>query len=501
MQMKLDKSEKIDSENKKVGLALSGGGYRASFFHLGVLANLAEKDLLRNISVISTVSGGSIVGALYFLKLREKVIENGQLRHLDYIQIVQAVEEDLAAGVSKNIRSKVFLHPLNELRAVFQSREKILAQLYQKYFYKSDLMMHELKVSGLPKLIINATFLRNGGHWYFSQDDMGQYMDNKIVNSKGSISYLKNPVYLKDAIAASSAVPGLFNYVRVNIDSVSHKLVDGGAFDNLGLFSLQNESCDFFILSDGSRQLTEEEFIPRKRLSVLKRSYDASLELNKKMMLESCSDYIHIHLKESHANVDLHVSEALSKLRTDLNNFLPQERNSLSFFAYLLTDDVSCHIIVNTELKGDFTFKESGNVSLMQTPTDKFRRGLRSGRKLNHVSGKGFIQALSEAKYFIVTFLLIFLASFWYALLATSGIIPDNDPVINSYFQALLIIISVVSVYLMFLTSMDDYIHHVDMVIAKLIHLILSLFYLLAIGTAAAIVIGLVIILLTGRFT
>ena len=48
----------------KVGLALSGGGFRASLFHIGVLARLAELDLLRSVEVLSCVSGGSsIIGA------------------------------------------------------------------------------------------------------------------------------------------------------------------------------------------------------------------------------------------------------------------------------------------------------------------------------------------------------------------------------------------------------------------------------------------------------
>ena len=54
----------------KVGLALSGGGFRASFYHNGVLARLAEADVLRLVDVLSTVSGGSIVGAHYYLLLR-----------------------------------------------------------------------------------------------------------------------------------------------------------------------------------------------------------------------------------------------------------------------------------------------------------------------------------------------------------------------------------------------------------------------------------------------
>ena len=52
----------------RVALALSGGGFRASIFHLGVLKRLAELGQLPRVDVVSTVSGGSIVGA--FLALR-----------------------------------------------------------------------------------------------------------------------------------------------------------------------------------------------------------------------------------------------------------------------------------------------------------------------------------------------------------------------------------------------------------------------------------------------
>jgi len=60
---------------KRLGLALSGGGFRASFFHLGVLARLAELGLLRQIDVISSVSGGTIVGAFYYLHLKHLLEE------------------------------------------------------------------------------------------------------------------------------------------------------------------------------------------------------------------------------------------------------------------------------------------------------------------------------------------------------------------------------------------------------------------------------------------
>ena len=72
----------------KVGLALSGGGFRASLYHLGVLAQLAELDVLRNVEVLSCVSGGAIIGAYYYLKVRHLLQEklDKDITREDYIQ-------------------------------------------------------------------------------------------------------------------------------------------------------------------------------------------------------------------------------------------------------------------------------------------------------------------------------------------------------------------------------------------------------------------------------
>ena len=36
----------MSDRQDKLGLALSGGGFRAAFFHLGVLAQMADKGIL-----------------------------------------------------------------------------------------------------------------------------------------------------------------------------------------------------------------------------------------------------------------------------------------------------------------------------------------------------------------------------------------------------------------------------------------------------------------------
>src|SRR5438105_9960431 len=46
-----------------IGVAFSGGGIRSATFNLGVLQGLAERNFLRQIDFLSTVSGGGYIGA------------------------------------------------------------------------------------------------------------------------------------------------------------------------------------------------------------------------------------------------------------------------------------------------------------------------------------------------------------------------------------------------------------------------------------------------------
>jgi NTE family protein len=54
---------KLDADHPQasIGIAISGGGLRAAFFSLGALLYLVHSGLHRNVRLISSVSGGSIV--------------------------------------------------------------------------------------------------------------------------------------------------------------------------------------------------------------------------------------------------------------------------------------------------------------------------------------------------------------------------------------------------------------------------------------------------------
>jgi len=63
----------IDGSEKKIGLALSGGGFRAAAFHLGVFRKLDELGLLAKIDLLTCVSGGSIAGGFLALNWGQRM--------------------------------------------------------------------------------------------------------------------------------------------------------------------------------------------------------------------------------------------------------------------------------------------------------------------------------------------------------------------------------------------------------------------------------------------
>jgi NTE family protein len=129
----------------KLGLALAGGGFRASLFHLGVLWRMAELDLLRYVEALSTVSGGSIIGALYTLVLKKHLDQKKVLSRDDYVAIVKEVQHTLVRGIQKDLRTRLFMNPLGILRVLLtqDSLGKRMARLYERYIYAR--VVNELK--------------------------------------------------------------------------------------------------------------------------------------------------------------------------------------------------------------------------------------------------------------------------------------------------------------------------------------------------------------------
>jgi predicted acylesterase/phospholipase RssA len=202
----------MNDRRSKLGLALSGGGFRASFFHLGVLHRLAGLDVLRHVEVLSTVSGGSILAALYVLVLKKYIDRKADLDRNDYVEIVREVQSDFLAGVRKNLRTRLLLNPFATLWTIVSNRTlaQRMARLYERHLYRrivgdlrhkgqlqrrgrtGEVALKDVRflpggeevVGGveeynrthstkIPQLVLNATTLNSGRAWRFTGVEVG----------------------------------------------------------------------------------------------------------------------------------------------------------------------------------------------------------------------------------------------------------------------------------------------------------------------------------------
>lgn len=261
------------SANKPIrALALSGGGFRATLFHLGVVNYLfdiekswreADKDqenhtsksavaaeALTGITYITSVSGGSILAA--------HLVQNWE-RYTDFDnpsafreaanEIIGFVKLDIRGRIIRRVPYHFPIYWLSVLwrRAPFLGDDRMprwmqrstvdtLERYYHKYLFgrKTIASISPTKISR-PKLYLLATNLGSKNPLCAFTHD-GLSLDSK---GKGEAKILGDAsLPLARAVAASSAFPGLFPallYTPPNQQEVGLKLADGGIYDNLGV--------------------------------------------------------------------------------------------------------------------------------------------------------------------------------------------------------------------------------------------------------------------------
>jgi predicted acylesterase/phospholipase RssA len=301
----------------KVGIALSGGGFRASLFHIGVLARLAECGVLRRVEVLSCVSGGSILGAYYYLLVR-RLLErkpDHEVTDADYVELVRELAVGFFAAVRKDLRGRLPRNVKDSARMLFTkySRTDRVGELLEELFYgpllddgkpgpwrMPDLFVtpagredgfslryeNWLREAKVPVLVLNATALNTGHGWQFTASWMGEPpsgADERVDASRRlrrvyyrdapDVGDLRRPS-LGQAVAASACVPGLFPPITLDrlYDDIDVELVDGGVHDNQGIASLVEQDCNVILVSDASGQLRDDEDPKRHLLGVAGRS-------------------------------------------------------------------------------------------------------------------------------------------------------------------------------------------------------------------------------------
>ena len=207
--------DKDTSLGLRIGLALSGGGFRASIFHLGVIRRLEELGIMKYVHTISAVSGGSIIAAYYVIEMekrlrqrRAELRENPERIDEVRLQIFEEIADCFSQALDHNLRSRAlvfgpFYHPVLFIKSWWPplSRSDIMQKEYDKWFYRDETLDHlpavalpndktssevdkiSLGLTG-PMVVLNTTALLTGERKGFKRESASGIHELSCVKSE-----------------------------------------------------------------------------------------------------------------------------------------------------------------------------------------------------------------------------------------------------------------------------------------------------------------------------
>jgi len=238
-----------------VALCLSGGGYRAMLFHVGVLQRLNEAGWLARLDRISSVSGGSITAGVLAVGWNDLGFDsNGVAARFDEV-------------VAKPIR-KLAKHTIDVPSVVVGLLEPLssighhVAAAYKHHLF-GDKTLQVLPER--PRFVINSTNLASGELFRFSKPYAADWRIGRI-NSPD--------IPVATAVACSSAFPPFLSPYRLDLSHQTWttdvgndlttpdyrgdlRLSDGGVYDNLGLETAW-KTCRTVLVSDAGGHIAPE---------------------------------------------------------------------------------------------------------------------------------------------------------------------------------------------------------------------------------------------------
>jgi len=195
-----------------MSLSLSGGGYRAMLFHVGTLRRLNDAGLLPRLSVISSVSGGSVASG-WLAYNWEKLEFDDADRATNFVEVIESPLRDLA-------------HTTLDIPAVLTGLLPFTSAASRQVSHYDEYLFHGLELSRIPPglparsgtlrprplFIFNATNLQTGEPWQFRANAMG-----------GPITQWTEPgkTRLSEAVAASSGFPPVLSPLVLHPDAAS----------------------------------------------------------------------------------------------------------------------------------------------------------------------------------------------------------------------------------------------------------------------------------------
>jgi predicted acylesterase/phospholipase RssA len=283
---------------KNMAISLSGGGYRATSFHLGALSYLnyrsfEGKSLLQEVKIISTISGGTFTGAMYALRLAQGKTFDDCFDDL-YKVLIKDQLVDLALHKLSNPGSWANAHKSKDMINAF-------SEVYNEVIFNKATFeeLYNGKESHLTDIIFGSSEFKFGIQFRFQEEQGNGKFGNKYLNLPPDVA---RKIRIADAVAASSCFPGGFEPMVMPIDfgngpesivdktwnanykgkdkSPETAIMDGGVVDNLGIEGVKlaemrhkkngEPFIGTYIVSDVSSEMMKPYEVPKLKESGFK---------------------------------------------------------------------------------------------------------------------------------------------------------------------------------------------------------------------------------------
>lgn len=227
----------VPSDPGTIALCLSGGGFRATLFHLGLIRALRrawinDRMALAAVREVYAVSGGSILAAHFLANYSQYLGDETQFGE---------VEKALLAFANRDLRNRV-IRRWPFLALVKNPRGRLLQAEYHQFLSKRTIGECYAEADGIPSFHFLSTSFTTGALCSFSRTCFEQ-VDRDSGNSTDSTA--SDGLPLAFAVAASSAFPPMFPPMRLTPEALGTSgkppfnspiaLSDGGVFDNFGI--------------------------------------------------------------------------------------------------------------------------------------------------------------------------------------------------------------------------------------------------------------------------
>ncbi len=292
----------------RIGVALSGGGFRAVAFHLGVLRALHDRGILGHVEVLSTVSGGSLIGAMWaysddeFATFDQRVTNllrsglNWRIARRVLVSkrtlpiLVSAIASaagriaTMAGTAAQRIGRWLTRRPRTNrsepLPRQWMNRTTAVRDVFTRILGDSPISEPKRELH----VILNACDLRSGSAFRFGSVESGCSRYGRLTD---------NDVPVSLAVAASAAYPVALPALDIRWSFTDRNgttaqrllLTDGGVFDNLGTSALEPDRSpaystnvhpvDYIISADAGHGLMDTNRYPIWWAGRMKRSFES----------------------------------------------------------------------------------------------------------------------------------------------------------------------------------------------------------------------------------